>query len=166
MDEPTNDLDLDTLRVLESGHQEYPAQRSWSATTAYFLNRVARTSSRSKGEVSKGEGPEIHFFPGEYEDYHEWREAGPASARHRPGLARPASTASSALPRLSACDPAAAPDRRRALCSPSEVAMARATLEGYAPGAPSRPRRARACWPSSTSIPYDAHLREPAGSAT
>ena len=27
-----------------------------------------------EGEVEDGKGPEIHFFPGDYEEYHEWRE--------------------------------------------------------------------------------------------
>ena len=74
MDEPTNDLDLDTLRVLEEALQEYTGSAIVVSHDRYFLNRVATNILSFEGEVEDGKGPEIHFFPGDYEEYHEWRE--------------------------------------------------------------------------------------------
>jgi ATP-binding cassette ChvD family protein len=74
MDEPTNDLDLDTLRVLENAIMEYPGSAIVVSHDRYFLNRVATHILSFEGEVEEGKGPEIHFFPGDYEAYHEWRE--------------------------------------------------------------------------------------------
>ena len=74
MDEPTNDLDLDTLRVLEEALQEYTGSAIVVSHDRYFLNRVATNILSFEGEVEEGKGPEIHFFPGDYEEYHEWRE--------------------------------------------------------------------------------------------
>jgi len=74
MDEPTNDLDLDTLRVLENAIMEYPGSAIVVSHDRYFLNRVATHILSFEGEVEQGKGPEIHFFPGDYEAYHEWRE--------------------------------------------------------------------------------------------
>jgi ATP-binding cassette ChvD family protein len=74
MDEPTNDLDLDTLRVLEGAIMEYPGSAIVVSHDRYFLNRVATHILSFEGEVVEGEAPEIHFFPGDYEAYHEWRD--------------------------------------------------------------------------------------------
>ncbi|MFT5081943.1 MAG: sulfate-transporting ATPase, partial [Planctomycetota bacterium] len=41
MDEPTNDLDLDTLRVLEEAIEHYPGSMIIVTHDRYFLNRVA-----------------------------------------------------------------------------------------------------------------------------
>ncbi len=74
MDEPTNDLDLDTLRVLEEAIGEYPGSAIVVTHDRYFLNRVATHILAFEGEVQEGKGPEINFFPGDYEAYHEWRD--------------------------------------------------------------------------------------------
>ncbi len=74
MDEPTNDLDLETLRVLENAIMEYPGSAIVVSHDRYFLNRVATHMLAFEGEVEPGKGPEVHFFPGDYEAYHEWRE--------------------------------------------------------------------------------------------
>jgi ATPase subunit of ABC transporter with duplicated ATPase domains len=74
MDEPTNDLDLDTLRVLENAVMEYPGSAIVVSHDRYFLNRVATHILSFEGEVAEGQPPEIHFFPGDYEAYHDWRE--------------------------------------------------------------------------------------------
>ena len=74
LDEPTNDLDLETLRVLEEAIQEYTGSAIVVTHDRYFLNRVATHILSFEGEVVEGKGPEIHFFPGDYEAYHEWRE--------------------------------------------------------------------------------------------
>ncbi|MBL8800646.1 MAG: energy-dependent translational throttle protein EttA [Planctomycetes bacterium] len=75
MDEPTNDLDLDTLRVLEEAISEYPGSAIVVSHDRYFLNRVATHILSFEGEVEEGKGPEVCFFAGDYEAYHEWREA-------------------------------------------------------------------------------------------
>ena len=75
LDEPTNDLDLDTLRVLEEALMEYPGSAIVVSHDRYFLNRVATHILAFEGEVEEGAGPEINFYAGDYEAYHEWREA-------------------------------------------------------------------------------------------
>jgi ATP-binding cassette ChvD family protein len=75
MDEPTNDLDLETLRVLEEAIGEYPGSAIVVSHDRYFLNRVATHILAFEGEVEEGKGPEVAFFAGDYEAYHEWREA-------------------------------------------------------------------------------------------
>ena len=40
LDEPTNDLDLDTLRVLEEGIQEFPGCMVVVSHDRYFLDRI------------------------------------------------------------------------------------------------------------------------------
>jgi ATP-binding cassette ChvD family protein len=74
MDEPTNDLDLDTLRVLEEAIGEYVGSAIVVSHDRYFLNRVATHILAFEGEVEEGKGPEINFYPGDYEAYHEWRD--------------------------------------------------------------------------------------------
>ena len=74
MDEPTNDLDLETLRVLEEAISEYPGSAIVVSHDRYFLNRVATHILAFEGEIEDGKGPEINFFAGDYEAYHEWRD--------------------------------------------------------------------------------------------
>jgi ATPase subunit of ABC transporter with duplicated ATPase domains len=74
MDEPTNDLDLETLRVLEEAIGEYPGSAIIVTHDRYFLNRVATHILAFEGDVDGSGRPEVNFFPGDYEGYHEWRE--------------------------------------------------------------------------------------------
>jgi hypothetical protein len=60
LDEPTNDLDVDTLRALEEALARLPAVPSSSATIAGFLDPIARTCSRSKGDSK------VVWFEGNY----------------------------------------------------------------------------------------------------
>ncbi len=69
LDEPTNDLDLETLRVLEEAVQEYTGSAIVVTHDRYFLDRVA-THILSFDEVED----RIVFFPGDYEEFHEWIE--------------------------------------------------------------------------------------------
>jgi len=69
LDEPTNDLDLDTLRVLEDALGEYPGSAIVVSHDRYFLNRVV---SHILAFEPTGE---INFHHGTYEDYAEWRVA-------------------------------------------------------------------------------------------
>jgi ATP-binding cassette ChvD family protein len=68
LDEPTNDLDLDTLRVLEEALQEYPGSAIVVSHDRYFLNRVV-----SHILAFEGDGY-VNFHHGTYEDYAEWRK--------------------------------------------------------------------------------------------
>jgi ATP-binding cassette ChvD family protein len=68
LDEPTNDLDLETLRVLEEAIQEYPGSAIVVTHDRYFLNRVATHILSFEGDGV------VRFFQGDYEQYHEWRE--------------------------------------------------------------------------------------------
>jgi ATP-binding cassette ChvD family protein len=69
LDEPTNDLDLDTLRVLEEALQEYVGSAIVVSHDRYFLNRVV-----SHILAFEGDGI-VNFHHGTYEDYAEWRKA-------------------------------------------------------------------------------------------
>ena len=68
LDEPTNDLDLDTLRVLEDAISEYRGSMIIVSHDRYFLNRVATHILAFDGDSV------VYFHPGDYESYHEWRE--------------------------------------------------------------------------------------------
>jgi sulfate-transporting ATPase len=68
LDEPTNDLDLETLRVLEEAIQEYPGSAIVVTHDRYFLNRVATHILAFEGQGV------VRFFDGDYEAYHEFRE--------------------------------------------------------------------------------------------
>ncbi len=68
LDEPTNDLDLDTLRVLEEALMEYPGSAIVVSHDRYFLNRVV-----SHILAFEGDGI-VNFHAGTYEDYAEWRK--------------------------------------------------------------------------------------------
>ena len=76
LDEPTNDLDLDTLRVLEDALGEYPGSAIVVSHDRYFLNRVV---SHILAFEPTGH---INFHHGNYESYAEWRVAW----REREGL--------------------------------------------------------------------------------
>jgi ATPase subunit of ABC transporter with duplicated ATPase domains len=68
MDEPTNDLDLDTLRVLEEAIMEYRGSAIVVSHDRYFLNRVATHILAFEGDA------EVNFHHGDFESYQEWRE--------------------------------------------------------------------------------------------
>ncbi len=63
MDEPTNDLDLDTLRVLEEAIQHYPGSMIIVTHDRYFLDRVATHILAFEGEGV------VTFHHGDYESY-------------------------------------------------------------------------------------------------
>ncbi len=68
LDEPTNDLDLDTLRVLEDAIDNFPGSAIVVSHDRYFLNRVATHILAFEGDGY------VNFHHGNYEDYSEWRE--------------------------------------------------------------------------------------------
>ena len=68
LDEPTNDLDLQTLRVLEEALQSFPGCAIVVSHDRYFLNRTATHIMAFEGDGH------VHFFEGDYDTYHEWKK--------------------------------------------------------------------------------------------
>ena len=66
LDEPTNDLDIQTLQVLEEYLQDFPGCVIIVSHDRYFMNKVVDHLL-----VFKGQG-EVQDFPGNDEQYHEW----------------------------------------------------------------------------------------------
>ena len=68
LDEPTNDLDLDTLRVLEQAIMEYTGSAFIVSHDRFFLNRVSTHTLAFEGDGY------VNFREGTYEDYLPWRD--------------------------------------------------------------------------------------------
>ena len=66
LDEPTNDLDIQTLQVLEEYLQDFHGCVIIVSHDRYFMNKVVDHLL-----VFKGQG-KVQDFPGNYEQYHEW----------------------------------------------------------------------------------------------
>lgn len=66
LDEPTNDLDIKTLQILEEYLQDFPGCVIVVSHDRYFMDKVVDHLL-----VFKGEG-EIKDFPGNYSQYREW----------------------------------------------------------------------------------------------
>jgi len=66
LDEPTNDLDIQTLQVLEEYLQDFPGCVIVVSHDRYFMDKVVDHLL-----VFKGEG-EIQDFPGNYTQYRDW----------------------------------------------------------------------------------------------
>ena len=67
MDEPTNDLDLETLRVLEEAIENYHGSMIIVTHDRYFLNRVATHILAFEGDGV------VHFHHGDYDSYKDWK---------------------------------------------------------------------------------------------
>jgi len=65
LDEPSNDLDIETLRALEEAIQNFPGSAMVISHDRWFLDRVATHILAYEGES------EIVFFEGNYTEYHE-----------------------------------------------------------------------------------------------
>ncbi len=82
LDEPSNDLDVDTLRSLEEGLADYGGCAVVISHDRWFLDRVATHILAFEGDCR------VTWFEGNYEAYHEWRQtqpdAGPSRVRYRP----------------------------------------------------------------------------------
>jgi ATP-binding cassette ChvD family protein len=68
LDEPTNDLDLDTLRVLEDAIDNFPGSAIVVSHDRWFLDRIV-----SHILAFEGDGY-VNFHHGTWESYVEWRE--------------------------------------------------------------------------------------------
>ena len=81
LDEPTNDLDIVTLQILEEYLQDFPGCVIVVSHDRYFMDKVVDHLL-----VFKGQG-EIKDFPGNYTQYREWQSLQPkesASAAQKP----------------------------------------------------------------------------------
>ena len=101
LDEPTNDLDIVTLQILEEYLQDFPGCVIVVSHDRYFMDKVVDHLL-----VFKGEG-KIQDFPGNYTQYREWLKLQPKAEKNgRLSGKEPRSTA----PRT---DPTAKPQRRK-----------------------------------------------------
>ena len=73
LDEPTNDLDIVTLQILEEYLQDFPGCVIVVSHDRYFMDKVVDHLL-----VFKGQG-EIKDFPGNYTQYREWQSLQPKS---------------------------------------------------------------------------------------
>jgi ATP-binding cassette subfamily F protein uup len=88
MDEPTNDLDMETLDLLQEVLSDFPGTVLLVSHDRDFLDRLVTSTF-----VLEGDG-RVEEYPGGYEDYvsqRKQRASQAASARPAPGKARPAS---------------------------------------------------------------------------
>jgi ATP-binding cassette ChvD family protein len=80
LDEPSNDLDVNTLRALEDALETFPGCVLVISHDRWFLDRVATHILAFEGES------QVYFYPGNYSEYEEdrRRRLGPAADRpHR-----------------------------------------------------------------------------------
>ncbi len=75
LDEPTNDLDIETLQVLEEYLRDFKGCVIVVSHDRYFMDKVVDHIFVFNG------GGEIKDFPGNYTDYRDWREEEKASTR-------------------------------------------------------------------------------------
>jgi ATP-binding cassette subfamily F protein uup len=68
LDEPTNDLDLQTLRTLEEFLQDFPGCILIVSHDRYFMDRLVEHLFAFEGDG------EIRDFPGNYSQYRMWRQ--------------------------------------------------------------------------------------------
>ncbi len=81
LDEPTNDLDIVTLQILEEYLQDFPGCVIVVSHDRYFMDKVVDHLL-----VFKGDG-EIKDFPGNYTQYREWQTLQPATPKDAPKTA-------------------------------------------------------------------------------
>jgi ATPase subunit of ABC transporter with duplicated ATPase domains len=72
LDEPSNDLDITTLRSLEDGLENFGGCAVVISHDRWFLDRIATHILSFEGDS------EVVWFEGNYQAYHEW------CAKHRP----------------------------------------------------------------------------------
>ena len=77
LDEPTNDLDIVTLQILEEYLQDFPGCVIVVSHDRYFMDKVVDHLL-----VFKGNG-EIKDFPGNYTQYREWQSLQPKEASEK-----------------------------------------------------------------------------------
>ena len=83
LDEPTNDLDIKTLQILEEYLQDFPGCVIVVSHDRYFMDKVVDHLL-----VFKGEG-EIKDFPGNYTQYRQWTKLLPKAEAEKASVKRP-----------------------------------------------------------------------------
>lgn len=78
LDEPTNDLDLQTLRTLEEFLRDFPGCILIVSHDRYFMDRVVDHLFAFEGDGV------VRDFPGNYSQYREWKEKEDAAAAKLP----------------------------------------------------------------------------------
>jgi sulfate-transporting ATPase len=68
LDEPTNDLDVDTLRALEDALETFPGCAVVISHDRWFLDRLATHILAFEGES------QVRWFEGNFSEYEEWRK--------------------------------------------------------------------------------------------
>ena len=69
LDEPTNDIDVNTLRALEEGLENFAGCAVVISHDRWFLDRVATHILSFEGDSKVG------FYEGSYSEYEEWKKA-------------------------------------------------------------------------------------------
>ncbi|HSJ29384.1 MAG TPA: energy-dependent translational throttle protein EttA [Acidimicrobiia bacterium] len=69
LDEPSNDLDVDTLRALEGAIEDFPGCVVVISHDRWFLDRVATHILAFEGNST------VRYFPGNFTEYEEWMKA-------------------------------------------------------------------------------------------
>ena len=77
LDEPTNDLDIVTLQILEEYLQDFPGCVIVVSHDRYFMDKVVDHLL-----VFKGDG-EIKDFPGNYTQYRDWQALQPTNTKEK-----------------------------------------------------------------------------------
>ncbi len=68
LDEPSNDLDVNTLRALEEGIENFAGVALVISHDRWFLDRIATHILSFEGNS------EVKFYPGNFSEYAEWRK--------------------------------------------------------------------------------------------
>jgi len=89
LDEPTNDLDIVTLQILEEYLQDFPGCVIVVSHDRYFMDKVVDHLL-----VFKGEGV-VKDFPGNYTQYREWTALQPQESAPKSSLSSKSSQSSS-----------------------------------------------------------------------
>ena len=97
LDEPTNDLDIQTLQVLEEYLQDFPGCVIVVSHDRYFTDKVVDHLL-----VFHGEG-RIQDFPGNYTQYRDWCKNAPAPTTKEPAKNAKKPVAEPAEPTRNAC---------------------------------------------------------------
>ncbi len=88
LDEPTNDLDIVTLQILEEYLQDFPGCVIVVSHDRYFMDKVVDHLL-----VFKGQG-EVKDFPGNYTQYREWEKMESSSSSRPSTPSTPSNTSS------------------------------------------------------------------------
>jgi len=78
LDEPSNDLDVDTLRALETGLESFPGCAVVISHDRWFLDRICTHVLAFEGDS------QVRWFEGNFADYEVWRHKELGSAADQP----------------------------------------------------------------------------------